>query len=266
MYRSFVIGHMSDLQAITRDQAKEWFAKYYGAKNLTMVVVGDLTPDQAFPILERTVGQIPAGEKPGPVITQEPPQRSEKRILMEDPSQPFLIIAYHKPGILDPDNMVYEAASDLLAGGRSSRLYKVLVKEKKLAVAVGAITQLGQKYPGLFVFYAVPNRGKSNAECEAAIYEEIEKLKQQPVTAEELEGVKARAKSAFLASLGSNMGLASQLAEAQNLQGDWREMFRWLARIDRVTAADIQRIAQKTFVKMNRTVGLIETAAETAAK
>jgi len=262
MYRSFVIGHMSDLQGITRTQAKEWFARYYGAKNLTAVIVGDVDPAVAMPILERTMGKIPAGEKPGPVITQEPPQRSEKRILMEDPSQPMLLVAYHKPDINDPDHAVYEAVSDILAGGRSSRLYKALVKEKKLAIAVQAITQLGQKYPGLFLFLAVPNKGKSNAECEAAIYEEIEKLKTQPVTPEELEGLKARAKSEFLSTIGSNQGLAMQLAESQNLQGDWRETFRWLARIDKVTTEDIQRIAKNTFVKMNRTVGMIQTVAE----
>jgi len=264
MYRSYVIGHMSDLQGITRDQAKAWFAKYYGAKNLTTVIVGDVDPAGALPVLERTLGKIPPGEKPGPVITQEPPQRSEKRITMEDPSQPILVIAYHKPDITHPDHAAYEAARDILAGGRSSRLYKALVKEKKLAIAVGAITQLGQKYPGLFLFYAVPNKGKTNAECEAAIYEQIELLKSQPATPEELAGVKARAKSEFLDSIGSNMGLAMQLANAENLQGDWREMFRWLAQIDKVTAEDVQRVSKKTFDKMNRTVGMIETAKESA--
>jgi predicted Zn-dependent peptidase len=262
MYRSFVIGHMSDLQGISRSQARDWFTKYYGARNLTTVVVGDVDPTKAMPVLERTLGKIPTGEKPGPVITQEPPQRSEKRLIMEDPSQPMLLIAYHKPDINDADHAAYEAVSDVLAGGRSSRLYKALVKEKKLAIAVQAITQLGQKYPGLFLFFAVPNKGKTNADCEAAIYEEIEKLKSQPVTPEELEGLKARAKSNFLNGIGSNMGLAMQLAEAQNLQGDWRETFRWLSQIDKVTGEDIQRIAKKTFVKMNRTVGMIETAAE----
>jgi predicted Zn-dependent peptidase len=265
MYRSFVIGHMSDLRALTREQARAWFAEYYGAKNLTMVVVGDVDPATAMPMLERTLGQIPPGEKPGPVVTEEPPQRSEKRITMEDPAQPFLLIAYHKGDINDPDNAVYHAISDVLADGRSSRLYTALVKEKKLALATGAFTDLGEKYPGLFVFYAVPNRGKSDAECEAAIYEEIDKLKTAPVTAEELEGVKAREKAKFLDSIDSNMGLAMGLAFAQNLQGDWREMFRNLDRIDKVSAADIERVAKATFVKSNRTVGEIVTApAQTA--
>ncbi len=266
MYRSFVIGWTSDLRALTRAQAEAWFAKYYGARNLTAVIVGDVDPATAAPMLERTLGTIPAGEKPGPVVTVEPPQRAEKRILMEDPSQPFLLIGYHTGDINDPDHAVYEAITDVLADGRSSRIYKSLVTDKRLAVFAGAFTGLGEEYPGLFVFVAVPNRGKSNAECEAAIYEEIEKLKAQPVSDGELQAVKAKEKRKFLGSIDSNMGLATALASAQNLKGDWREVFRWLARIDKVTPADIQRVATATFVKSNRTVGTIETAAATPAE
>ena len=261
MYRAGVIGFMSDLQGITRAQAEAWFSKYYRARNLTAVIVGDVDPATAMPLLERTLGSIPAGEKPGPVITQEPPQRAEKRLIMEDPSQPFLLIAYHKGDINDPDNAIYEAINDVLAEGRSSRVYKSLVTDKKLALYAGAFTGLGQKYPGLFVFLAVPNKGKTNAECEAAIYEEIEKLKSQPVSDAELQAVKAKEKKKFLGSVDSNMGLAMELASAQNLEGDWREMFRYLSKIDKVTPADIQRVAQATFVRANRTVGMIETTA-----
>jgi len=263
MYRSFVIGWMSDLQAITRAQAEAWFAKYYGARNLTAVIVGDVDPLTAMPMLERTLGTIPAGEKPGPVVTVEPPQRAEKRLIMEDPSQPFLLIAYHKGDVNNPDNAVYEAINDIVAEGRSSRLYKSLVTDKQLALYAGAFTGLGQKYPGLFVFVAVPNRGRTNAECETAIYEEIEKLKAEPVPSDELQAVKAKEKKKFLSSIDSNMGLAMNLAYAQNLEGDWREVFRFLAKIDKVTEADIQRVARATFVKSNRTVGTIETAAAT---
>ena len=266
MYRAGVIGFMSDLQGITRAEAEAWFAKYYGGRNLTAVVVGDVDPATAMPILERTLGSIPAGEKPGPVVTQEPPQRAEKRLTLEDPSQPFLFIGYHKGDINDPDQPVYDVINDILAEGRSSRVHKALVTDKKVAVYAGAYTELGQKYPGLFLFVAVPTKGRTNAECESALYEEIEKIKNEPVSAEELQAVKAKEKKKFLASVDSNMGLARQLASAQNLQGDWREVFRKLARIDKVTAADIQRVAQAAFVKSNRTVGMIDTTAATPAR
>jgi len=266
MYRSFVIGHMSDLQGITRDQAREWFARYYGARNLTVAIVGDVDPVTAMPMLERTLGAIPAGFDPGPVVTEEPPQRAEKRIVMEDPSQPILFMGFHRGDVNDPDYAVYEALSELLAGGRSSRLYSALVKDKKIALDAGAMSDIGQKkYPGLFLFYAVPNKGNTNAECEAAIGEEIARLQREPVSPAELEGVRARVKANFLRSLGSNMGLAMRLASAENLNGDWREAFHWLDRIDKVTADDITRVATATFTKSNRTVGLIETATAPAA-
>lgn len=261
MYRSFVIGNMSDLQNISRADAQAWFKKYYGAKNLTAVVVGDIDPAAAIPLLEKYLGRIPVGQKPGPVITVEPPQRAERRLIMEDPSQPIYLAGYKRPDINDPDDAVISALSDVLAGGRSSRLYTSLVKEKQLAVTVGVIPGFGQKYPGLILFYAVPNKGKTNAECETAIEAEIKKLQDQPVTPEELEGVKARAKSGFIGQMGSNMGLAMGLANAYNLQGDWHKLFRELEQIEKVSAADIQRVAQKLFVKSNRTVGLIETNA-----
>jgi predicted Zn-dependent peptidase len=261
-YRSFVIGWMSDLQAITKEQAENWFKKNYGAKNLTCVVVGDVDPATAWPILEKWLGQIPSGQRPDPVVTVEPPQRAEKRFTMEDPTQPFMIIGYHRPDVTSPDDAVYDAISDVLGGGRSSRLYVSLVKEKKLALAAGCSSTVeAQKYPGIFLFYAVPNKGKTNAECEAAIYAEIEKIQNGPVTPEELEGIKARAKAHFLDSIKSNMGLAIGLAFAQNIQGDWREEFKALDKIEKVTAEDIQRVAKATFTKLNRTVGIIETAA-----
>ncbi len=267
MYRSWVIGHLSDLQSITRQQAMDWFNKYYRAKNLTVAIVGDVDPKAAMPILAKYLGQIPSGTKPEGPITTEPPQREEKRLIMEDPAQPFLIIGYHRPDVNDPDDPVYDVINDILAGGRSSRLYTSLVKEKKLALAVESAASIeGQKYPGIFGIFCVANKGKTNAECEQAIYAEIERLKKEPVSKEELEGVKARAKMHFIDSIDSNMGLAMQLAFSQNLQGDWRDMFKTLDRIDAVSADDIMRVAQKTFVKNNRTVGMIETTPAQAAK
>lgn len=262
-YRSFVIGWLSDLQAITKQQAQDWFAKNYGAKNLTCVIVGDVDPATAWPVLEKWLGKIPPGQRNGRVITVEPPQRGEKRYNMEDPSQPFLIIGYHRPDVTSPDDPVYDAIAEVLGGGRSSRLYKSLVKEKQVAMVAGCEpTVEGQKYPGVFLFYAISNKGKTNQECEAAIYEQIEKLKNEPVTAEELEGVKARKKTQFLDSIKSNMGLAMSLAFNQNLNGDWRETFKSLEKIDKVTAEDIQRVAKATFVRNNRTVACIETVSE----
>ncbi len=267
MYRSYVIGWMSDLQAISRAQAMDWFKRNYSARNLTAVVVGDVDPATVIPMLESHLGKIPAGQKPGPVVTVEPPQREEKRLIMEDPSQPFLLAGWHRPAITSPDNAAFEVVADVLGGGRSSRLYKALVKEKRSALMVRATASIeGEKYPGIFAVMCVPNKGKTNAECEAAIYDEMERLKNEPVSQDELDGVKARAKARFVDSIRSNMGIAMQLAMAENLQGDWRAMFRQLDEIDAVKPEDVMRVAKATFVKTNRTVGLIETAPKSDKK
>jgi predicted Zn-dependent peptidase len=117
MYRSYVIGNMADLQNITRQQAMDWFKRYYCGNNLTCVIVGDIDPATAFPVLEKYLGRIPAGQKPEPPITVDPPQRGEKREIMEDPSQPFLAIGFHRPAVKDKDDAVYSALADVLGGG-----------------------------------------------------------------------------------------------------------------------------------------------------
>ncbi len=259
-YGKLGIGHMSDLQNLTRRQADDWFAKYYKGKNLILAVVGDVDPKKAMPIIEKYFGRIPAGEKTPVVTTVEPPQKGERRVYLEDPSQPFLLMGFHKPDINHPDNAAYEALNDILSGGRTSRIYKALVKEKKLALFAGSFTQLGQKYPGLFVFISVPNQGKTSEENEKAIWEEIKRIQNEPVTAEELEGMKARARADFFASLQSNLGIGLELAQNQALRGTWRGMFRQLEELDRVTPDDIQRVARETFLPTNLTVAEIRTS------
>ena len=263
MYRSYIIGNMEDLKNITREQAMAWFRKYYCAKNLTAVIVGDLDPEKAVPVLEKYLGRIPSGEKPEPPISVDPPQRAEKRMIMEDPSQPFLVIGYHRPAVTDKDDAVYSAISDILGGGRSSRLYKSLVKEKKLAMEVQAMpTFEGEKYPGLFTIICVPNKGVKNEECEKAIYDELKRIGSEKVTEDELKGVKARAKTRFLSGINSNLGLAIQLAMAENVRGGWRELFAQLDKIEAVSQDDIKRVSKEMFIRNNRTVAMIETQGE----
>jgi len=255
-YHVLVIGHMSDIQSITREEAREWFKKYYCGSNLTVCVVGDLDPKKAMPIIEKHLSEIPAGERPLPVETVEPDQLGLKRVMIEDPAQPFLAMCYHKPDVNHPDNATYEVITTLMGQGRTSRLYKRLVKEEKLALAAGCMA-LGEKYPGLFIHFALPNKDKTTAENETAILEEIERLKTEPIPDEELRGVKTRKKAEFINSLDSNLGLAINLAMYENLTGSWRNMFRQVDRIESVTAEDVQRVAKQCFVKKNCTIGEI---------
>lgn len=259
-YGEPVVGHMSDLETITREEANLWFSKYYGANNLTIAIVGDAEPRKVRKMAETYFGRLPKGEKPEPVETVEPEQQGERRCTIVARSQPLIIMGYHRPEINHPDNAAFEAITDIMGRGRTSRLYKKMVKQEKIAISVGAFSGLtGDKYPGLFNFYAFPAKGHTNEESEQAILREIELLKTEGVTPEELAKAKTRARADLIRQLDSNIGLAFQLTFYEVVTGDWRNLFRQLERIEAVTPDDIRRVANGYFIDTNKTVGTLET-------
>ena len=260
-YHRPIVGFMSDLQSFSATDAQRFFDKYYIPANMTVAVVGDVKAAEVMPILEQYFGRLPTKPKPEELATVEPPQMAERRVVLYDQSQPLFLEGYHRPDYRDPDDTVYDAISDLISNGRTSRLYRSLVRDKKIAAQTAGFGDFpGQKYPNLFVFYAFPLPGHSNKEMEDAIHAEIERLKNEDITDDELKMIKTRAKANLLRSLAENEGLAQNLATTQARFGDWRELFTDIDRIDKVTKADIRRVATKTFVNTNRTVGVIETA------
>ena len=261
-YGEPIVGHMSDIETLTRAEAQAFYEKYYCPSNLTIAIVGDVKPGRVKKFARKYFGRIPYRPKPDPVETVEPPQQGERRVTIEDPAQPFVLIGYHKPDILHPDNAVFDAITDIVGMGRTSRLYTSMVKEKKIAMyASGFQGMPGDKYPGLFLFYAVPARGHTNEENEAAIYEQIDRLRDELVSDEELAKAKTRARANLIRQLDSNSGLAGQLTYYEVMTGDWRNLFRQLEQIDKVTAEDVQRVAQEYFTTKNKTVGIIRTTA-----
>jgi len=259
-YKQPVIGYMSDLQAFTMTDAKEFYKKYYTPSNMVTAIVGDVDPETLIPLLERYFGRIPARPDPAPLRTVEPPQVAEKTVVLEDPSQPIYLEAYHKPAGDHPDQPVYDAIDDILSRGRTSRLYRSLVRDKKLAVNVSSFSNFpGEKYPNLWAVFAIPARGISNQEVQTAIREELERLKTEDVTDAELEKFRTRAKADMVRQLRSNNGIAFQFVTAQRLYGDWRELFRYIDRIEQVTKEDIRRVANEVLRPTNRTVAMIVT-------
>jgi len=262
-YGEPVIGHMSDLQTLTRAEAEAFFRRYYSPSNLTIAIVGDVDPDEIEELAQIYFARVPSGPTPDPVETEEPPQRGERRVVVEDPSQPFVVIGYHKSDINHKDNAVFDAITDIVGIGRTSRLYKSLVKDKKIAIQAAGFQGLpGNKYPGLFLFYAVPARGHTNEECEEALNVEIERLRTELVSREELQKAKTRSRAGLIRQLDSNSGLAEQLTFYEVVTGDWRNLFKQLDEINQVTAEDIQRVAKEYFTTKNRTVGVIVTTTE----
>jgi predicted Zn-dependent peptidase len=259
------VGWPSDLHAFSATDALSFFHKYYVPGNMTVAVVGDVKAATALPIIEKYFGRLPAAPTPEPLRTKEPPQRGLREVILQDASQPLYIEGYHRPDFRDPDDAVYDVLADLLSKGRTSRLYRSLVRDKQIAIEAEGGSFPGKKYPNLFFFFAVPGRGHTAREMAEPIHAEIERLKTQDVSDEELQSIKTRAKADLIRILNDNQGLATELAEYQAYYGDWRELFREINQIDAVTKADIRRVANKTFTQENRTVGMIETAKPEAA-
>jgi predicted Zn-dependent peptidase len=254
-----VVGWPSDLKAFSATDALNFFHKYYVPANMVVTVVGDVKAAEALPIMEKYFGRIPARPEPEPLRTQEPPQDAVRTVLIHDRSQPLYVEGYHRPDFRDPDDAVYDVLADLLSKGRTSRLYRSLVRDKRIAIAAQGGSFPGSKYPSLFFFFAAPSQGHTAEDMAGPIHEEIEKLKTQDVTDEELESIKTRAKADLIRGLGNDQGLAFQLGEYQALYGDWRELFHQIEEIEKVSKADIRRVANKTFVEQNRTVAVMET-------
>ncbi len=255
-----VVGWPSDLESFSITDAEKFYKQYYVPPNMVVAVVGDVKAAEVLPIVEKYFGRLPPGPKPEPLRTVEPPQIAERTVVLYEKSQPFFLEGYHKPGARDKDDAVYDALQDLLSNGRTSRLYRSLVRDKKIATFCGGFNGFpGVKYPNLFVFFAVSTPGHTPEEIRDAIRSEIERIKKEDVTDEELQMIKTRAKADLIRRLGDNQGLAFQLGSTQSLYGDWRELFRQVDRIDKVSKADLRRVANATFAESNRTVGMIES-------
>ena len=257
-YHHSVIGHMSDVEKITRKDVEEYFKKFYGPSNLTVGIVGDVKAEEVFKLAEVYFGRIPSGPKPEAVRTKEPEQWGERRIIVETKSQPIMIVGYHCPDARHKDSRPLEAMANIIGQGRSSRLNQVLVKEKKVAVAVVSIFGFpSDKFSNLTVFYAVPSRGHTSAECLELIDEEIEKIKKESVTPEELTKFKRGAVKGILSQMKSNSRMAALLTYAEVVLGGMDAAFDQIKEIRSITADDIKRVANKYLIKKHRTIGEI---------
>jgi predicted Zn-dependent peptidase len=262
-YGQPVVGYMSDLQSISREEAEEYFRKHYVPANMTIVIVGDIDPGETIETLEDYFGRLPAAEPPDPVVTVEPDVKAERIVRLTDPGQPWYLVGYPIPSITNPDYQALMAIGQILAGGRTSRLTKRLVTDDKIAFFAGAFPGFpGDKYPSQMIFYATTAAGHTNAEVAAAIDEEIARLKTEPVSDEELERVKTKMRANLVRQLDSDFGLALQLAEYQTKTGDWRNLFNYIEAIQLLTAEDIQRVANEYFDNQRRTVGEIVTESQ----
>jgi predicted Zn-dependent peptidase len=257
-YRNPLIGEEEDIRSITEAQLRAYFDRYYGAHNLVFSVVGDIEPERALELANKYLARIPSGERAEPVIFQEPEQLEERYFTYEDRSQPYIMISYSIPPASHPDFPVYSVIADILGQGRTSRIYRSLVEEKQLAAHAFSYNGTpGRLYENLLVISVIPMQ---DAQIEASLQEidqQIAILQSEPVTTEELAGVKRRALMQSINRLESGLGLAIQLASNEALFGDYRELFSVIEKVENVTSEDIIRVMNETIVPENRTIGIL---------
>jgi zinc protease len=254
-YRHSVIGSMADLSAASVDDVAAFFKTYYAPNNAILTISGDVNGAIANERVRKYFEAIPSQPDPPAVDISEPPQKVERRRTIEDPLARVarVDIAYHIPSSLSPDDDTIDLLAEILATGRSSRLFEVLVRQKQLALAVGAFAE-NSRGPRLFRIVATVPPGKTSDEVEAGIYAEIERLKAGPIADWEIEKSRNGTRRQFVGSLNSSLSRASMLAEATRIYGDPGELNTVYDRAAKLHASDVLRVAKQYLTPENRVV------------
>jgi len=254
-YRNPIIGWKTDVANLSKKEMISFFQSHYVPNNAVLAIVGDIDINETLTIVKRYFVPIPARPLPVYNITVEPEQLGERQIEVLLDAEPRVFIGFHKPTILSFEDYVFDIIDALLASGRTSRLYKSLIVEKKLATSVSTGNGFpGARYPNLFIIEALPRKPHSCAEVTDAIYQEIERLKREPIAAKELQKIKNQLQADFIRGLKNNDGLASQLSYYQIICNNWRYLEQHMAMLDKITPRDVQRIAAQYLHAGNRTV------------
>jgi predicted Zn-dependent peptidase len=269
-YHWQVIGWPSDISQVTREQAVEVFATFYAPNNITAILVGDFNADKALPMLEKYFGRVKPNPKGVPeIITTEPAQPAEQRMLAEAETSPSIQISYKGVPAVHKDAPAFQVLAAVLSGsggggggrgggggGRASgRLNKSLVLDQKVATSASAGAR-GQKLGGTFTLRATPAQGRTPQDLEPLLYAELQKIVKDGITDQELERVKNAAQIRTFTAAESNTGLRGALAEAE-ATGTYKDFLEAPARLQAVTKADVQRVAAQYLTRENRSVLIV---------
>jgi len=251
-----VVGWASDIKAWTMDDLKAHFRMGYAPNNCTMVVVGDVKPDEVSKLAKEFLEPIPRQEPPDAVRTVEPPQRGERRVNVVKPAQlPIVMAGYHVPDSRGSDNDALEVLGAVLSKGRSSRLYQRLV-DGELALSATQF-QSNSLDAGLLIYVVSPRKGVEPAAAEKALYEELEKVRNAEVPAAELRKAKNQLLTDLYRERKTIAGRANLLGTYEIYLGDFRKLYTAGEDIEKVTAADVRRVAKKYLEPNNRTVATL---------
>jgi zinc protease len=256
-YQWPVVGWMSDIEHWTIDDLKQHFEMGYSPSNATMVVVGDVTPEEVFQLCEKTIEPIPSHAPPPPVTTVEPPQLGERRLVVHKPAElPLLLIGYHVPQTNNPDFYATNILRTILFQGESSRMYRRLVDSDQIALDVTSSLQPAFD-PTLAVVIAQPKQGVDPERCEKEVYEELEHVKTEAISDQELEKAKNIRLMEFYQQMRTINGRANTIGTYDVFAGDYRKLFDAAKNYAAVTKEDVQRVAKEYFGANNRTVATL---------
>ena len=261
-YHNPVIGWDEDLRALTVDDLRHWYETYYSPNNATLVVVGDVEPKKILALAKKHFGKLKPSKLPEVKPRQETPQRGERRISIHAPAKvPYVLIGYQVPVLKTAEEAWEPYALDVLAGildgGSSSRLSKELIRKQEIAASASAGYNLTSKYQGLFLLDANPAEKYSIEEVEKALYEQVEKVRTELVSAAELKRVKAQVITSKVYELDSVRQQANQMGALESVGLGWQLMEEYPDRVQAITAEQVRQVAKKYLIAQHKTVAVL---------
>ena len=261
-YHWTVIGYETDIKNWTKEDLEKYFKTYYAPNNCVVVISGNVKVDEVKRMAEKYMAKIPANTPPKPVHLVEPPQTGERRVsIQKEVPSPYLMIGYHTPEATNKDYYSLSILNAVLSSGNSSRLYSELIDKKQLANMVGS--DFSESFdPNLFNIYAIAAKGVKEVDIESAIYAEIDKIKKDGITENELQKIKNQKLVEFYAQIETINGKSNNIGTYELFFGDYRKMFDAPAEYSKVSIEDVKRVASQYFNKSNRTVGILKSNVE----
>lgn len=256
-YRRPVIGWMSDVASLTREELYDHYKEYYSPNNAFIVIVGDVKADEIMEKIKAAFGLMKRRDIGVTPVTREPGQKGEKRfVLRKEAELPYLMMAFHTPAFPHEDSAALDVLSTILSGGKSSRLYRSLVYDRKIALNAGADYSGMYIDPFFFFVWGTPAPGKDAAELEKGLSEEIGMIKDTPPSEKEVQKAKNQIEASFIFGQDSLYMQAMKIGTFEVL-GSWKLMGTYLEGIRKVTPGDVQRVAKKYLTAENETVGTL---------
>ncbi|MET0102671.1 MAG: pitrilysin family protein [Sedimenticola sp.] len=262
-YGNPVIGWMNDLNNMEVDDLREWYRLWYAPNNATLVVVGDVDPNQVHGLAKKYFGPLKAEQTPVTKPLREPPQRGMARSVVKVPAkEPYLIMGYKTPVLKSLDEAwegyALEVLVAILDGGDSARLSRNLVRGSEIAVSAGASYSAFSRLPGMLVMDGTPAKGTSMQQLEEALIGEVERIKREPVSQQELDRVKAQVVAEQIYDLDSVYYQAMQIGILETIGLGWPLLEQYADKIKAVTAEQVQAVANKYLNRDQLTVTVLE--------